>query len=87
LSIPGSQDGKSTTTPGRKKRSMGIRALSAKQRRDDTIRARLKEHIVEISDMLNTPKDTLPQVIYINFTFNRKMLLWRSEITDRCVKL
>lgn len=60
--MPGPQDNKGTPTGGRKKRSMGIRALSAKQRRDDTIRAKLKQHILEISDMLGVPKDTIPQV-------------------------
>ena len=40
----------------RKKRSMGIRALSAKQRKDDNIRALLKEHLSEIYTLLQLEK-------------------------------
>ena len=57
--VPGNVDQKASVTTGatvRKKKSMGIRALSAKQRRDDNIRALLKEHLGEIQALLELDK-------------------------------
>ena len=56
--VPGNLDQKSSTTgtTPRKKKSMGIRALSAKQRKDDHIRALLKEHLSEINALLPLEK-------------------------------
>ena len=58
LTIPGNVEQKSSTTfvQARKKKSMGIRALSAKQRKDDHIRALLKEHLSEIHALLQLEK-------------------------------
>ena len=54
LTVPGNLDQKPSGmgTTARKKKSMGIRALSAKQRKDDQIRALLKEHLTEIRALL-----------------------------------
>ena len=52
LSVPGNAEQKSSGATVRKKKSMGIRALSAKQRKDDHIRALLKEHLSEIRALL-----------------------------------
>ena len=54
MSLPGNQEQKPSLTGAtvRKKKSMGIRALSAKQRKDDHIRALLKEHLSEIRALL-----------------------------------
>jgi len=57
--VPGNLEQKASVTTGatpRKKRSMGIRALSAKQRKDDNIRALLKEHLSEIHTLLQLEK-------------------------------
>lgn len=59
LPVPGSVEQKTSATTGataRKKKSMGIRALSAKQRKDDNIRALLKEHLSEIHALLQQEK-------------------------------
>ena len=59
LTVPGAPEQKSSTTTGatpRKKKSIGIRALSAKQRKDDNIRALLKEHLGEIRTLLYLEK-------------------------------
>lgn len=58
LAIPGNVEQKSSTTSvqARKKKSMGIRALSGKQRKDDHIRALLKEHLSEIHALLQLDK-------------------------------
>ena len=52
--MPGSVEQKTSSTgaPARKKKSMGIRALSAKQRKDDNIRVLLKEHLSEIRALI-----------------------------------
>ena len=53
LSVPGNLEQKSSSgATARKKKSIGIRALSAKQRKDDHIRALLKEHLSEIRALL-----------------------------------
>lgn len=54
LTIPGNLEQKTSSTgaTARKKKSMGIRALSAKLRKDDNIRALLKEHLSEIRALL-----------------------------------
>ena len=54
LSVPGNLEQKSSSSgaPARKKKSIGIRALSAKQRKDDHIKALLKEHLSEIRALL-----------------------------------
>ena len=54
LSVPGNLERKtSMSVPTvRKKKTIGIRALSAKQRKDDHIRALLKEHLSEIRALL-----------------------------------
>ena len=54
LSVPGNLEQKSSSTgvTVRKKKSIGIRALSAQQRKDDHIRALLKEHLSEIRALL-----------------------------------
>ena len=54
LSVPGNLEQKSSSTgvTARKKKSIGIRALSAKQRKDDHIRVLLKEHLSEIRALL-----------------------------------
>ena len=53
MSVPGNLEQKfSTGATSRKKKSIGIRALSAKQRKDDHIRALLKEHLSEIRALL-----------------------------------
>ena len=57
--VPGNVDQKASVTTGatvRKKKSMRIRALSAKQRRDDSIRALQKEHLGEIQALLQLDK-------------------------------
>ena len=59
LMVPGNVDQKASVTTGatvRKKKSMRIRALSAKQRRDDSIRALQKEHLGEIQALLQLDK-------------------------------
>lgn len=58
LAVPGNAEQKSSTTGGspRKKKSMGIRALSGKQRKDDNIRALLIEHLGEIHALLQLDK-------------------------------
>ncbi|XP_068714678.1 uncharacterized protein [Montipora foliosa] len=58
LAVPGNADQKSVTTgaTARKKKSMGIRALSGKQRKDDHIKALLKEHLNEIQSILQPQK-------------------------------
>ena len=58
LAVPGNAEQKSSTTGAspRKKKSMGIRALSGKQRKDDNIRALLKEHLSEIHSLLQLYK-------------------------------
>ncbi|XP_074609756.1 cilia- and flagella-associated protein 54-like isoform X1 [Acropora palmata] len=58
LPVPVNTEQKSLTTgaPSRKKKSMGIRALSGKQRKEDHIRALLKEHLNEIQVMLQPQK-------------------------------
>ncbi|XP_032221437.2 cilia- and flagella-associated protein 54 isoform X1 [Nematostella vectensis] len=45
-------------TPGRKRRTMGIRALSARQRKDDNIRAKLKEHIADVNALISPDRHT-----------------------------
>lgn len=52
--VPGNLEQKPSGTgvTSRKKKSMGIRALSAKQRKDDHIRALLREHLSEIRALL-----------------------------------
>lgn len=54
LMVPGNLEQKPSGTgvTSRKKKSMGIRALSAKQRKDDHIRALLREHLSEIRALL-----------------------------------
>ncbi|XP_068714673.1 cilia- and flagella-associated protein 54-like isoform X3 [Montipora foliosa] len=58
LAVPGNADQKSVTNgaTARKKKSMGIRALSGKQRKDDHIKALLKEHLNEIQSILQPQK-------------------------------
>ena len=65
LTVPGAPEQKSSTTTGatpRKKKSIGIRALSAKQRKDDNIRALLKEHLGEIRTLLYSGKSVPVEV-------------------------
>ena len=65
LTVPGAQEQKSSTTTGatpRKKKNIGIRALSAKQRKDDNIRALLKEHLGEIRTLLYSEKSVPVEV-------------------------
>ena len=65
LTVPGAPEQKSSTTTGatpRKKKSIGIRALSAKQRKDDNIRALLKEHLGEIRTLLYLEKSVPVEV-------------------------
>ena len=65
LTVPGAPEQKSSTTTGatpRKKKSIGIRALSAKQRKDDNIRALLKEHLGEIRALLYLEKSVPVEV-------------------------
>lgn len=54
LSVPGNVEQKPSMTGStvRKKKSIGIRALSPKQRKEDHIRALLKEHLSEIRALL-----------------------------------
>lgn len=54
LSVPGNVEQKPSMTGStvRKKKSIGIRALSPKQRKDHHIRALLKEHLSEIRALL-----------------------------------
>ena len=54
LSVPGNAEQKPSMTGStvRKKKSIGIRALSPKQRKDHHIRALLKEHLSEIRALL-----------------------------------
>ena len=58
LTVPGAPEQKSSTTTVAtpRKKSIGIRALSAKQRKDDNIRALLKEHLGEIRTLLYLEK-------------------------------
>ena len=64
LAVPGNSEQKSSITGAspRKKKSMGIRALSAKQRKDDNIRALLKEHLGEIHALLQLDKQVPVEV-------------------------
>ena len=65
LTVPGAPEQKSSTTTGttpRKRKSIGIRALSAKQRKDDNIRALLKEHLGEIRTLLYSGKSVPVEV-------------------------
>ena len=58
LTVPGAPEQKTSiagATP-RKKKTIGIRALSAKQRKDDNIRALLKEHLGDIRTLLYLEK-------------------------------
>ena len=64
LTVPGAPEQKTSATgpTPRKKKSIGIRALSAKQRKDDNIRALLKEHLGDIRTLLYLEKSVPVEV-------------------------
>ena len=75
LTVPGAPEQKSSTSTGatpRKKKSIGIRALSAKQRKDDNIRALLKEHLGEIRTLLYLEKSVPVEVSCLKEPFSKR---------------
>lgn len=93
LPVPVNTEQKSLTTgaPSRKKKSMGIRALSGKQRKEDHIRALLKEHLNEIQVMLQPQKSFQLEVSVQSFALLVIGIMWlnhlKSVVYHKMVKL
>jgi hypothetical protein len=68
-----------SVVPARKKRTMGLRALSARQRREDVIRNKLKEHLEQIYTIMDVHDDEASKVLYMTHSQTH------SRITSDCL--